>query len=154
MTNKASIDNHTGTPQPRHIFAVFDSVDGCKDAVQELNTIGIQAEKLQADDASSLQRPADNAGVLGKFGRFLKGMGGETNMAMRYAQHLQDGHVMLAAPVSDNETAQKVTGIVTGHGGYEVTYFRDWSIQYMSPNENIDRGVPTHSTTNTDKPGT
>jgi hypothetical protein len=80
-------------------------------------------------------------------------MGGESNMAKRYAQHLEEGHVVLAAPVSDNETAEKFTRIVTNNGGYEVTYFRDWSIQYMSPTENINRGIPTHSTTNTDKTG-
>jgi hypothetical protein len=153
MTNKESIDNQTGTPLPRHIFAVFDNADACAIADKELNTIGIQSERLKDEDAATLQHPADTAGVFGRVGRFLKGLSGETNMANHFAQHLQDGRVMIAAPASDKETAETFTRIVTSHGGYEVTYFRDWAIQYMSPHEDIDRGVPIHSTTNTDKTG-
>jgi hypothetical protein len=142
--------NKSGTPAPLHIYAVFDNAEGYRRAEQELIAIGVQPDKLERDDVSALQPPPDKAGPLEKIERFLKGIGGETNMAKRYANYLQQGGTVLAAPVPNNDAVETIARIVTKNGGYEVTYFGDWTIKYMSPSENIDHGAPTHSMTNTD----
>jgi hypothetical protein len=149
MVSKESIDR-VGTPAPRHIYAVFDNAEAYRHAEQELIAIGIQPEKLEGDDASAQQPPPDKPGLLKKVERFLKSIGGETNMAKRYAEHLQQSHIVLAAPVPDVASVEKIAKIVTNNGGYEVTHFGDWTITYLSPSENIAHGAPTHSTTNTD----
>jgi hypothetical protein len=152
MSDKESIDR-SGTPRLRYVYAVFDDQEKSRGAMAELLSIGIHAEQLQGSDASSLQHADEKSGVAGKLGRFLKGMGGESNMAKRYARLLQDGRIMLAASVSSNDLAEAFTHVATSHDGYEVTYFRDWGIQYMSPSENIKHGLPIHSETNTDRTG-
>jgi hypothetical protein len=149
MSDKESIDR-SGTPRTRYVYAVFDNRDASRDAYTELLSIGIHAEQLDGTDAPSLEHSGEKAGVVGKIDRFLKGLGGESNMATRYAKLLRDGHVVLAAPVPSNELAAAFTHIAASHDGYEVTYFRDWGIQYMSPSENIKHGLPIHSETNTD----
>jgi hypothetical protein len=148
MSDKQSIDA-AGTPRPGYIFAIFDSQDGASDAKNVLAGMGVVAEAFEPADAEMLKRTSDDAGVVASLRRFLKNMGGESNMATRYADHLARGRRLLAVPVADNAAAEQLTKVLTGHGGYDVTYFRDWSIQYMSPSENIERNEPTHSSTNT-----
>jgi hypothetical protein len=150
MTKMESIDP-AGTPKQHYIYAVFDDEDAYHRAEPALRAIGVEPEQLMKPHASTLEHPSTDAGVLAKVERFLKkSLGGESHMAEIYARYLQEGRIVVAAPVSDQDAAQEITRIITGQGGYEVTYFRTWGIQYMSPQENIDHGVPTHSGSNTD----
>jgi len=149
MKTDTPIDS-AGTPQINSLFAVFPDSDTYLRAEPELTTLGLRPEQLRRDDAPALDRPDADAGLLGTIGRWVKGLGGETNMAKNYVQHLREDRVVLACHVDDLETAEKATRIITSHGGYEVTYFRPLGIQYMSPTENAEKGIPTHSLTNTD----
>lgn len=149
MTPKTPIDG-AGTPQVNSLFAVLPDSTAFRHAEPELAALGLQPVLLQKNDASALDSPAVGAGILGTIGRFVKGIGGETNMAMNYVRHLQEGRVVLACSVADQDTAAKATRIITNVGGYEVAYFRTLGIQYMSPTENAEQGISTHSATNTD----
>ena len=149
MKTNMPIDR-AGTPQANSLFAVLPDRDSFRRAETELAALGLQPEQLQKNDASALDSPATEAGMLGTIGRFAKRIGGETNMAMNYVQHLQEDRVVLACYVADLDTAKKATRIITNHGGYEVAYFRTLGIQYMSPAENADHGIATHAATNTD----
>jgi hypothetical protein len=147
MAEKSSLDP-AGTPRTGQVFAVMDSSDVCGDAKRELTEMGLQFEEFQSEDAPALEQPK-GAGMIGTLMRTLKDIGGETNMANLYAQHLRAGKVVLAVQVPDAETAQQVTNIITRCGGYEVAYFRELGIQHMSPTENIEHNIPTHSGSNT-----
>jgi hypothetical protein len=149
MKNKAPIDK-AGTPQVNSLFAVFPDSEAYYRAERELTALGIQPEQLRKKDAAALDSPNSEAGMVGAIGRFLKGIGGETNMAKNYVRHLRNDRVVLGCYVADEKTAEKVTRIITKHGGYEVAYFRPLGIQYMSPRENAERGISTHAGTNTD----
>jgi hypothetical protein len=149
MKSNTPIDQ-AGTPQVNSLFAVFPDSDAFRRAEAELTALGLKPELLQKEDASALDGPATGAGVLATISRFVKGIGGETNMAKNYVQHLQEERVVLACYVADQDTAEKATRIITNQGGYEVAYFRPLGIQYMSPTENVKQGIPTHSGTNTD----
>jgi hypothetical protein len=149
MVHTSSIDV-AGTPRPHHLFAVFDDDESCQRAEYRLYVMEVQTEELHSNDATELEHPATR-GVLGRIERFFKGLGGESHMATIYAHHLQRGRVLLSVPVSNSTAAAEVTRVVTDCGGYEVTYFRGWSIQYMSPSQNLAHDLPTHSTTNRDE---
>jgi hypothetical protein len=149
MKTKTPIDS-AGTPQVNSLFAVFPDNEAYGRAERELLALGLQPERLRKDDAAVLAGPQAEAGMLATLGRFLKGIGGETNMAKNYVQHLRDDRVVLACRVADEKTAEQATRIITDQGGYEVTYFRPLGIQYMSPKENLEKGIPTHAGSNTD----
>lgn len=150
MNTTTPIDS-AGTPRANSLFAIFPDSAAFERAQPELAALGLQPQQLQQHDAAALDSPDAKAGIAGTVGRFVKGMlGGETNMAKQYVQHLQEGRVVLACPVDSQEVAAKATQIITKYGGYEVTYFRTLGIQYMSPAENADHGIPTHSGANTD----
>lgn len=147
MAEKKPIDA-AGTPSPQHVFAVFDREDDLRAVEAALNAQSVHCETYGPDDAAKLQEPSPDAGIGGKIGRFVKGLGGERHMAERYALYLQEGRNLLAAPMQDPQAAELIARIMTSHGGYDVTYFRDLAIQYMSPSENVERGIPTHTHTN------
>lgn len=147
MAEKNSLDA-SGTPREGEVFAVLDSPNAYKEAERELNAMGLQPEEFQSDDASMLEQPK-GSGVLGAVMRTLKDIGGETNMANMYAQHLKEGKVVLAVQVPNADVALQVTKIVSRHGGYEVSYYRALGIQHMSPTENIEHDIPTHTGSNT-----
>jgi hypothetical protein len=147
MAEKSSLDV-SGTPRTGRVFAVLDGSDVCGDAKREFTMMGLQFEEFQSEDAPTLEQPK-GAGIIGTLMRTLKDIGGETNMANLYAQHLRAGKVVLAVQVPNAETAEQVTKIISRCGGYEVAYFRELGIQHMSPTENIEHNIPTHSGSNT-----
>ncbi len=148
MADKNALDA-AGTPRTQQVFAVLDTSATYREVERELNAMGLQPEQFQSEDASTLERSAKGSGMGGTLLRILKDVGGETNMANLYAQHLRDGKFVLAVQVPDAETAAGVTEVIARHGGYEVAYFRALGIQHMSPTENIEHGIPTHSGSNT-----
>ena len=52
---------------------------------------------------------------------------------------------MLAVPARVPDMAREAAGVITACGGYEVTYFRGWWIEYLSPAENLAHQAPTQS---------
>ncbi len=149
MKTSSAIDR-AGTPQVNSLFAVFPDSEAYRAAEPELKGLGVQPEQLMKEDASALDSPDSEAGMFGTISRFVKGIGGETNMAKNYVEYLRKDQVVLACLVPNEETAAQATQIITNHGGYEVAYFRPLGIQYMSPRENLEQGIPTHAGTNTD----
>jgi len=149
MKTNAPIDS-AGTPQINSLFAVFPDGESYRAAERELTALRLHPEQLRKEDVSALDSPDSNAGMVGAIGRFLKGIGGETNMAKNYVRHLRNDQLVLACRIADDTTAKEAARIITAHGGYEVAYFRPLGIQYMSPRENAEKGIPTHAATNTD----
>jgi hypothetical protein len=78
----------------------------------------------------------------------LKTIGGEKHEAERYARHIEEGRTVVALAVPSRDEAWSVTRTLVERGGYDVTYFSGWTIEHLSPQENIDHGLPTHTTTN------
>ncbi|HVC82313.1 MAG TPA: hypothetical protein VNL35_17635 [Chloroflexota bacterium] len=147
---KESIDA-AGVPRLHHLYAVFDEDDACRRAMDALHALGLESEQLRGTDAPLLEHPALGAGILSRLERVIKGVGGERHLAAIYAHHLREGRTMLAVRLPHSATAAEVAHVITANGGYEVAYFRDWSIEYLSPRENVAHGLPTHSGTNTDE---
>ena len=141
MEKEPAIDI-AGTPQHDHVYAVCDHEGQARQAMQALTTQGIQVHHLSADAAHLLLEPTH---PLGKAERLVKKIGGETHEAERYARHLEEGRIVLAVRVEHKEAADAATQTLKQHGAYDVTYFRGWAIQYMSPLENTQHGIPTHS---------
>lgn len=134
-----------GTPQEQYLYAVFNTTREAQQAEQSLAALHVPAQRLQGAAASRDRRnEADESGVLPKFERFIKGIGGEDLEAQRYAIHLEHGRVVLAMPCPDQSMADTLTRSLVQHGAYDVTYFSHWTIQHMSPTENAERGMPTY----------
>ncbi len=149
MAHMASIDG-AGTPRRHHVFAVVDDAAACRRAEGGLRRIGLQPEVLLPCEAPALEHPARRAGLYGRLARFCKRLGGESHLATIYARHLRHEHIVLAVPIPALLDAQAAARVITACGGYEVTFFRGWWIEYLSPTENLAHDVPTHSTTISD----
>jgi hypothetical protein len=149
---KQDITDAAGTPKTGHVYAVFDGQREAQQAEQALAQRGMQPKTLERQDAAhTLQAPREEAGIVGKLERLVKGIGGESNEAKRYATYLEQGRVVVAVPVADRDTALRIARTLTEHGAYDVTYFSGWSIEYMSTESDAKRGLPTHATTNVDE---
>jgi precorrin-6B methylase 2 len=150
MARTAAIDG-AGTPRRHHIFAVVDDAAAVQHVERGLRRFGMQPEVLLPCDAPALEHPAQRAGLWGKVARCCKGLGGESHLATIYARHLRDGHLVLAVPARIPGLAQEAAQVIMACGGYDVTFFRGWWIEYLSPTENLAHKVPTHSTTSSDE---
>jgi hypothetical protein len=150
MAHAPAIDG-AGTPRPHHVFAVVDDAAAYQRAERGLRRLGLQPEALLPGDAPALEHPAPRAGLWGKLARCCKGLGGERQLATSYARHLRAGHLVLAVPTRMPVLAQEAGQVIAACGGYEVTYFRGWWIEYLSPREPRAHDVPRHSTTSSDE---
>lgn len=141
-----------GTPRTGSLYAVFDNPDQAYQAEQALAALGMQVRVLAEDtEASVFAQPEKSSGLVGKLARSVKVMGGEKHEAERYARHIEEGRTVVTLQAGDREAARGMARTLLDHGAYDVTYFSNWTIEYLSPQENIDRGLPTHSTTNVDE---
>jgi hypothetical protein len=156
MTQEAEdkVINTAGTPRQYHVYAVFASEDAAGGAARALATRGIELTCLRGEgSAQALQTTADDSSLLATAARFLKRLGGETHEAQRYAEHMEKGRVVAAAPVRDREAAGEVTAVLLAHGAYDITHFGAWAIEHTSWEEDSARGKPTFTTTNTGDSG-
>ena len=143
--------NEAGTPRRNHVFAVFDHASMALQAEKALEEKGIRSQRLQGtEDADALQSPDQSAGIVRKLERIVKFVGGESNEAKRYASHLEQGRIVLAIPAPDRDAALQARDVLIRYDAYDLTYFRDWAIEYLAPEANTRRGLPDHSETNTD----
>jgi hypothetical protein len=151
MTHEAQdkVINKAGMPRQDHVYAVFASEDGAGRAARALAARGIDLTLLRGpESAQALQETADDSTLLATAERFLKHIGGETHEAERYAEHLEEGRVVAAAPVPDRASAGVVTEVLLAHGAYDITHFSAWAIEHTSWEEDSARGKPTFTTTN------
>jgi hypothetical protein len=154
MTHEADdkVINKAGMPRQGHVYAVFASEDGAARAALALAAMEIELTLLRGrESAKALQETADNSTLLATAERFLKRIGGETHEAERYAEHLEKGRVVVAAPVPDRAAAGAVTEVLLAHGAYDITHFSAWAIEHTSFQEDSALGMPTFTTTNTER---
>lgn len=65
----------------------------------------------------------------------LRGLSEEVHEAERYADHLDRGRVVLALPAENGAVAALLARIIARHGGYDVTFFDNFSYEYLTPEE-------------------
>jgi hypothetical protein len=141
-----------GTPRQDHVYAVFASEDAAGRAARALATRGMDLALLRGQgSAQALKQTAAESTLLATAERFLKRIGGETHEAERYAEHLEKGSVVVAAPVQDRGAAWAVTEVLLAHGAYDITYFSALAIEHTSWEDDAARGRPTFTTTNTER---
>jgi hypothetical protein len=146
--------NTAGTPRQDHVYAVFANEVGAETAARALAEQGVELTLLRGQEsAQALLVTANDSTLLATAARFLKRLGGETHEAERYAEHLEKGRVVAAAPVRDRDAAGVVTAVLLAHGAYDITHFGAWAIEHTSWEEDASRGKPTFTTTNTGDSG-
>ena len=153
MTQEAEdkVIDKAGMPRQDHVYAVFAGEDSAGDAERALAARGVALTLLRGrGSAQALQQTADGSGLLATAERFLKRIGGETHEAERYAEHLEQGRVVAAAPVRDRDAAGEVTAVLLAHGAYDITHFSAVGIEHTSWQEDAAHGKPTFTTTNTE----
>lgn len=136
--------DESGTPQQHTLYAVFDDEEHAQQAERALQELGARPHTLGGADAQALREPPDSSGILGTVRRLVKGFGGESAEAKRYATHLDHGRIVLAVPVADRSAADRLTKLLVQQGGYDITYFSGTTVEEMSPAENARHGVPDH----------
>lgn len=135
-----------GMPEERFLYAVFDRSEDAQVAKMAISALGApQAWLLQGPEAAGRLRQEHGDGGLGaKIMRAVKDVGGEDLEAERYAIHLDHGRAILAVRCADSAAAEKLTPALLQHGAYDVTYFGAWTMQRLSPGENVEHGLPTY----------
>jgi len=149
--NTDAVVTGSGTAKTQSIYAVFDSAQEADRARQELAAQGAQASRLEGHtDARALDGEGDKAtGIMGKIARAVQTFGGEDQEADRYSIHLHQGRTVLVVQAPSYQAAQALTGALTRHGGYDVTYFGDSTIEQMAERVDAARGVPPNDATAT-----
>lgn len=156
MTREAEdkVINKAGTPRQDHVYAVFADEDAAGRAERALAAQGGELTLLRGHgSAQALQGTAGDSSLLATAARFLKRIGGETHEAERYAEHMEQGRVVAAAPVRDRDAAGEVTAVLLAHGAYDITHFSALAIEHTSWEKDAARGKPTFTTTNTESQG-
>ena len=123
-----------GTPREDHLFAVFDTPEEAERAAQVLAELDVPVHRFSGpQDASALLGPdTDTGDVLAAVRRVLRGLSEEAHEADRYAGHLQRGKVLLAMPAENRAVAELLTRGLTRHGGYDVTFFDNWTYEHLA----------------------
>src|SRR5450759_957183 len=151
---EGTVINKAGMARQDHVYAVFASEDGAARATHAVAAQGIELTLLRGQEsAQALQETAADSSPLATVERFLKRVGGETHEAERYAEHLEKGRVVAAAPVPDRASAGAVTEVLLAHGAYDITHFSAWAIEHTSWQEDAALGMPTFTTSNTESRG-
>jgi len=134
----------SGTPRTRCVYAVFDTAQEAGWAEQELQAQRAHPSRLHGPiDARALGGEGGRAKkIVGKLARAVQTFGGEDQETDRYAIHLRHGRTMLVVPDESYRAAEALTGTLTRHGGYDITYFDDWTIDQMAARVDAGRGVP------------
>lgn len=134
-----------GTPREDHLYAVFDTDEQAEAAMHDLTGLGVQGHRLRGPDAArALRAPADadeGGGLLAMIRRVLRGVSVEAAEADRYADHLDRGRVVLALPAEERSLALVLARAMTRHGGYDLTFFDNWTYEHLSPAENARHGL-------------
>lgn len=134
----------SGTPRTRCVYAAFDTAQEAGWAEQEPQAQGAHPFRLHGPiDARALGGEGGRAKkIVGKLARAVQTFGGEDQEADRYAIHLRHGRTVLVVPDEGYRAAEALTGTLTRHGGYDITYFDDWTIDQMAARVDAGRGVP------------
>jgi len=120
-----------GTLQKRHLYAVVDNEQQAHEIVQALNNEGVDVDALAGRrEAETLTKEAQGpTSLVQKATRFMKNATGEKQYATHYATHVENGRIVLAMPCPDRAAADKLVAIIKEHGGYDMTYFSDGTME-------------------------
>ena len=120
-----------GTLQKRHLYAVIDNEQQAHAVVQALNNEGVDVDALAGRrEAETLTKEAQGpTSLVQKATRFMKNATGEKQYATHYATHVENGRIVLAMPCPDRAAADKLVAIIKEHGGYDMTYFSDGTME-------------------------
>ncbi len=120
-----------GTLQKRRLYAVVDDDKTAREAERAIKDQGVDVERLEGRSAAAaLSQEAQGPGsLLQKSVRFIKGAAGETQQAEHYATHVENGRIVLSMPSPDRAAADKLIAIVKEHGGYDLAYFSDTTME-------------------------
>ena len=120
-----------GTLQKRHLYAVIDNEQQAHAVVQALNNEGVDVDALAGRrEAETLTKEAQGpTSLVQKATRFMKNATGEKQQATHYATHVENGRIVLAMPCPDRAAADKLVPIIKEHGGYDMTYFSDGTME-------------------------
>jgi hypothetical protein len=128
----SDVIDEAGTPRQDHVFAAFKDVDSAQAAAAKLDSsFGEPTFLTGDDDARSLHAKDAAGGVLDQVKRILKTFGGEENMAVRYAERLDAGCVVIAVPVENREAARLVADQLSTQGAFDIAYFGRWTTEFF-----------------------
>ncbi len=119
-----------GTLEDEHIYAAFEDEAQAQRAEVALARAGVVARRLDGHDAVSCLR-GESGGALAAVSRSLKGSMGETQLAERYAHHMEQGRVVLAIPCGDRAQANRVLSVLDGLGARDVSYLSTSGMEYL-----------------------
>lgn len=111
----------SGTLDDEHIYAAFDDEAQARRAEQELGGMGVGLQRLQGSDVVGRLR-GESGGAISGVNRSLKGSMGETQLAERYAHHVEQGRIVLAIPCDDRAQADRLMGVLSTLGAHDVSY--------------------------------
>ncbi len=123
-----------GTLQTRHLYAVVDTEQQAREVMHALKNDGVDVDALEGRrQADTLNKEAQGpTSLLQKASRFMKNATGEQGYATRYATHLVNGRIVLTMPCPDRATVDTVVAIIKAHGGYDMTYLSEGTMENIS----------------------
>jgi hypothetical protein len=145
MSSEAVIDQ-AGTPKARHVYAVFESAELARAAIDASGGGWPEARILtEPEEAATLQGKGESVGLREKLERALKSFGGETNVAERYAHRLNTGNAVAVIPVGSRDEAARIAEELGHLGAYDLAYFGPWTMEFFHPDNARQREVPPQS---------
>jgi len=123
-----------GTLQRRHLYAVADDERQAHEVIQALKNEGVDVDTLEGRrEAETLTKEAQGpASLIRKTSRFMKNATGEKQQATHYATQVENGRIVLTMPCPDRATADKLAAIIKEHGGYDLAYVGEGTMESIS----------------------
>ncbi|MDQ2827781.1 MAG: ferritin-like domain-containing protein [Chloroflexota bacterium] len=123
-----------GTLQKRHLYAVVDEERQAREVTQALKNAGVDVDVLKGRrEAETLTKEAQGpTSLVQKTTRFMKNATGEKQQATHYATQVENGRIVLAMSCPDRVTADTLVAIIKEHGGYDMTYVGEGTMESIS----------------------
>ena len=124
-------------PTKHCLYAVFDSEEDARQAEQALVERSIEVRRPAWKESSVDYNPHTmNAhGIRDALHDVMHELKAEICELDHYADRAAQGHVVLVACGTSHAAAQQILPLLTHYGAYDVTYFGDWAVTYLSPAE-------------------
>lgn len=127
-------------PTKHCLYAVFDSEEDAHQAEQALVERSIEVRRPTWKESSGDHNPHKMHAhgirdALHDVMDVMHELKAEIYELDHYADHAAQGHVVLVACGTGHVAAQQILPLLTRYGAYDVTYFGDWAVTYLSPAE-------------------
>ena len=130
------ISTETGFPAPgddfltypiHKVVSVFQDPSEVAAAVKELESVGFDAEEIQAfcgwEPKDRREFEGTHRGAWDSFVHAARHIGPARTYVERYEKHLRDGHCMIMVTVTQKRKKERAAKILHAHTGERVTYF-------------------------------